>query len=138
MTKYKTSSLLLFVTLLLSAAPALASSDSEGAVDKAIIEAVTETSFLTLPMNVELENGFDEEAVKLKASEDITSASVTQKIQSDLTDEFKANLGIIRTDPMVQRIETRPASLPRGREFMPLDSKLGAGISSKFNMSAPR
>jgi len=117
---------------MLSSAPSLAYSDSEDAVDKAIIEAVTEASFLTLPMDVELENGFDGEAVKLKANEDIISANVTQKIQSDLTDEFKANLGIIRTDPMIQRIETRPASLPRGREFMPLDSKLGAGISSKF------
>lgn len=132
MTKYKTSSLLLFVTLLLFAAPVLASSDGEDEVDKAIIEAVTETNFLTLPMDVELENGFDGEAVKLKASEDITSDSATQKFQSELTDDFKANLGIIRNDPMIQRIETRPASLPRGREFMPLDSKLGAGISSKF------
>jgi len=132
MTKYKTSPLLFIITLMLSSAPSLAYSDSEDAVDKAIIEAVTEASFLTLPMDVELENGFDGEAVKLKANEDIISANVTQKIQSDLTDEFKANLGIIRTDPMIQRIETRPASLPRGREFMPLDSKLGAGISSKF------
>ena len=54
------------------------------------------------------------------------------KITYDLFGNIDADIGVLKTKHVKSRYRVRPALQPRGRYFKPPNSKLGAGISSKF------
>lgn len=59
-------------------------------------------------------------------------ASYVTKIEYQLPGNIKANVGVVETKTIKRDYITKPASLPRGRYFKPINSALGAKLSSKF------
>ncbi len=125
-------SYLLLIGALFLTFPAQASSVKNGLETKLVLEKVKNDNFVNLPLKSQSEQDTADTKPLPKIKIKNEAHSPLPKIQRDLIADFNANLGIIKAEVRSQTFTRRPAALPRGRYFRPLNSKLGAEISKKF------
>lgn len=123
-------STIILSTLAISSGAAHATATTQSSETKPVVKIVQNESFVSIPLITDITIN-DAAELELELSEDFETDYIS-KIEYDIFGNMDAKLGLIKSKNVKSRYKTRPAIHPRGRYFKPLNSKLGASVSSKF------
>lgn len=109
---------------------AIAKENQNLVVDNSTVDSVTKVEFLLNPQDASLQMQKTPQ-LKRDLSDEYRTNNIS-KIKYNFTDGIEADLGLVKTTNAKIKFKTRSAALPRGRYFKPINSKLGAKLSTKF------
>lgn len=120
----------LTVAALLISGPAYASETQDPVVPESAVDTSQKVEFVFIP----LDTNFKIKKLPQLNRElsDEYETDYISKIEYDLLGNMEADLGVVKTKNVKSRYRVRSGALPRGHYFKPVNSKLGAKLSTKF------